>query len=150
MVMATGVALAIALITLAVVMFVSAQETTKTAQSQFTDIQQELANTPYTIYEGTMVSGSQVVNALRKFTGAPQFGIRIDTRKGGSSWYFAVLDLSSKTSSTYGTVQSPASSSFAATTDPADPHYVNPAGTFAAQVIRDNSGVVHGLVFTQK
>lgn len=68
LVMAAGIFLAIALITLAVVLFTSAQDSTKAAQSNFSNIQTELSQTAFTVYDNTTLSGSQVVNALRKFS----------------------------------------------------------------------------------
>ncbi|EXX87036.1 hypothetical protein BG52_05180, partial [Paenibacillus darwinianus] len=81
LVMAAGIFLAIALITLAVVLFISAQDSTKAAQSSFSNIQTELSQTAFTVYDNTTLSGSQVVNALRKFRDQDQFGIQIVTGK---------------------------------------------------------------------
>ena len=88
LVMAAGIFLAIALITIAVVLFTSAQEATKTAQNNFSSIQTELSQTAFTVYDNTMVSGSQVVNALRKFSDEDQFGIQVTTGKNpAGQWY---------------------------------------------------------------
>lgn len=62
---AAGIFLTIALITIVVLLFISAQEATKTAQNNFADIQTELSQVAFTVYDGTTISGSQVTNAPR-------------------------------------------------------------------------------------
>ncbi|GIQ68921.1 ABC transporter permease [Xylanibacillus composti] len=94
LVMAAGIFLAIALITLAVVLFISAQDSTKAAQSNFSNIQTELSQTAFTVYDNTTLSGSQVVNALRKFSDQEQFGIQIITGKNPTGqWYGKVINI---------------------------------------------------------
>ncbi len=106
LVMAAGIFLAIALITLAVVLFISAQDSTKAAQSNFSNIQTELSQTAFTVYDNTTLSGSQVVNALRKFSDQDQFGIQIVTGKNpAGQWYGKVINTGVPIDSvTYGSV----------------------------------------------
>ncbi|PWK05006.1 ABC transporter permease [Tumebacillus permanentifrigoris] len=145
LVMAAGIFLAIALITIAVVMFVSAQEATKTAQENFSNIQNELSSTSFTVYDNTTISGSQVVNALRKFDNRQQFGIRVYTGRNkatGGTWYNHVVDNS-------GNVTAGAVTALDNASNQALDTYINPSGRFTATIIRDGNNVVHALQFVQ-
>jgi len=153
LVMAAGIFLAIALITIAVVLFISAQEATKTAQNNFSNIQTELSQTAFTVYDNTVVSGSQVVNALRKFSDKDQFGIQILTGKNRSgSWYGKTIDTTSKIDDpNYGSVVDniPPTGKMAEAIDEAKPDYVNPSGKFRSKIVMDSSNVIRGIIFIQ-
>jgi hypothetical protein len=152
LVMAAGLFLAIALITIAVVMFVSAQEATKAAQNNFANIQTELSQTAFTVYDDTRVSGSQVVNAMRKFADQDQFGIQVITGKNPlGSWYGKVINITVPIGSvTYGSVGSVATGALTQVVDEASIDYINPSGKFKAQLVKDNSNVIRGILFKQQ
>lgn len=148
---AAGIFLTIALITIVVVLFVSAQEATKTAQNNFSDIQTELSQASFTVYDDTTVSGSQVTNALRKFKDRGQFGIQVKTGKNSSGqWYGNVLNISSLSSAEeFGSVNGTSYADISNSWNESLMDYVNPSGKFKAKVIKDNSNVVRGLIFVQ-
>lgn len=148
---AAGIFLTIALITIVVILFVSAQEATKTAQNNFSDIQTELSQASFTVYDDTTVSGSQVTNALRKFKDRGEFGIQIKTGKNsGGQWYGDVLRISGPlTNEEYGSVSGRSLADIGNTWNEKLNEYVNPSGKFKAKVIKDNSNVVRGIIFTQ-
>lgn len=152
LVMAAGIFLAIALITLAVVLFISAQDSTKAAQSNFSNIQTELSQTAFTVYDNTTLSGSQVVNALRKFSDKEEFGIQIVTGKNpAGQWYGKVINTGVPIDSvTYGSVMGEAPGQLSDTVDESDINYVNPSGKFRAQLVHDSSNVIRGIVFRQQ
>lgn len=152
LVMAAGIFLAIALITIAVVLFISAQEATKSAQNNFSNIQTELSQTAFTVYDNTVVSGSQVINALRKFSDKDQFGIQIRTGKNSSgSWYGKTINTTAAVGSVdYGAViETKADGSLKNAINEADKEYVNPSGKFQSQIIMDKSNVIRAIVFVQ-
>ncbi|MDO7904920.1 ABC transporter permease [Paenibacillus sp. JX-17] len=150
---AAGIFLTIALITIVVILFISAQEATKTAQNNFADIQTELSQASFTVYDGTTISGSQVTNALRKFKDKDQFGIRIITGKNqAGQWYGNALSLNSSAGSDqYGSVLNPNDrlGRLQNTLDEKLNEYVNPSGKFKAEIVKDSSNVVRGLIFSQ-
>ncbi|MCM3130597.1 MULTISPECIES: ABC transporter permease [unclassified Paenibacillus] len=150
--MAAGLFLAIALITTAVLMFTSAQDATKTAQTSFSEIQTELAQTSFTVYDGTTVSGSQVVNALRKFQDKGEFGVQVITGKNPTgSWYFKTVNTTVPVGSTgYGSITSNnTTGTLTNAANESSNDYINPSGKFKAEIIKDNSNVIRGLIFTQ-
>lgn len=148
---AAGIFLTIALITIVVILFVSAQEATKTAQNNFSDIQTELSQASFTVYDDTTVSGSQVTNALRKFKDRVEFGIQVKTGKNAAGeWYGDMLRITGTlTNEQYGSVIGASGANINNTWNEKLNEYVNPSGKFKAKVIKDNSNVVRGLVFTQ-
>ncbi|CAM4411625.1 ABC transporter permease [Paenibacillus phoenicis] len=148
---AAGIFLTIALITIVVILFVSAQEATKTAQNSFSDIQTELSQASFTVYDDTTVSGSQVTNALRKFKDRDQFGILVKTGKNrGGEWYGDILNVNeSESSEYYGAVINHSNAPISNAWDERLNEYVNPSGKFKAKVVKDSSNVVRGLIFTQ-
>ncbi|WP_054955812.1 hypothetical protein [Paenibacillus dakarensis] len=142
---AAGIFLTIALITIVVILFVSAQEATKTAQNNFSDIQTELSQAAFTVYDSTTISGSQVTNALRKYKDKDQFGIYIETGKNpNGQWYGNVLDSD-------GSVEHPDArqGTIAQTLNEKSPEYVNPSGKFKASIVKDESNVIRGIIFVQ-
>jgi hypothetical protein len=148
-----GIFLTIALITIVVVLFISAQEATKSAQNNFADIQTEMSQASFTVYDNTTVSGSQVLNALRKFQDKGEFGVEVATGKNTSgSWYFKNINTAAGAGNTgYGSVTSTVpSGSIANASLEANSDYVNPSGKFVANVIKDNSNVIRGITFKQK
>lgn len=148
-----GIFLTIALITIVVVLFISAQEATKSAQNNFADIQTEMSQAAFTVYDNTTVSGSQVLNALRKFQDKGEFGVQVATGKNkGGSWYFKTINTSGVAGdSGYGSVTNDSpSGSIAKASNEIEIEYVNPSGKFEANVVKDNSNVIRGITFKQK
>ncbi|MCM3339918.1 ABC transporter permease [Paenibacillus sp. MER TA 81-3] len=146
---AAGIFLTIALITIVVLLFVSAQEATKTAQNEFSSIQTELSKASFTVYDNTMVSGSQVINAIRKFYMQDQFGIRVVTGKNkaskGDGVYYGYEVLGNGTIS-----RSERNENIEIAQMESQDSYVNPSGKFKAKVIIDSSNVTRGIVFEQQ
>ncbi|MBN3527462.1 ABC transporter permease [Paenibacillus apiarius] len=146
---AAGIFLTIALITIVVLLFVSAQEATKTAQNEFSSIQTELSKASFTVYDNTMVSGSQVINAIRKFYMQDQFGIRVITGKNKASKsdgvYYGYKVLAN------GTIPgSERNENIELAQMESQDSYVNPSGKFKAKIIVDSSNVTRGIVFEQQ
>lgn len=150
---AAGIFLTIALITIVVLLFISAQEATKTAQNNFADIQTELSQAAFTVYDGTTISGSQVTNALRKYADKDQFGIQVITGKNkAGQWYGNQLNISQDLNNAdYGSVIGPEDKVgiINQTMSEKDNQYVNPSGKFKAIIVKDRSNVVRGLIFQQ-
>ncbi|MNN62627.1 hypothetical protein D3C81_1779460 [compost metagenome] len=97
------------------------------------------------------MSGSQVTNALRKFKDREQFGIQVKTGKNKiGQWYGNVLNIGSlSTVEEYGAVSGTSYANIGNSWNESLDDYVNPSGKFKAKVIKDNSNVVRGLIFTQ-
>jgi hypothetical protein len=141
---AAAVLITIAIITLGVVVFQSGQEAASSAQRGFSDLQQEMSAVQFAAYDQKTVSGSQVVNALRKYSANPQFGVQVKTGKNtAGTWYGKVV-------SATGTLSAGGTIDLSAVYDDAHNDYVNPTGTFKSQLVYDSNRVVRGLLFAQK
>lgn len=152
MVMAAGIFLSVLLISLAVVMFSSAQDMAKQAQSGFTTIQSEIAYKEYSVYDGTTVTGSQVINAIRKFQYVEPFAIQVRTRGNTSGyWYLYNATLSGNTvnmgSKKSGTVGSDLQNN---AFNPSSNNYINPTAKFTSTIYTDVNQVVRAIVFEQQ
>lgn len=154
---AAGLFLTIALITLVVNLFGSAQDASKQAQNEFAGIQTELAEQAYMVYDNTILSGSQVVNALRKFKDKGSFGVQVRTGKNIAnsnigSWYHKhVIVTSDPEDVNYGQV-SPIEpdGTLAKATNEVNEDYINPSGKFKSKLIRDKSNAIRAIVFNQE
>lgn len=119
-----------------------ARDTASGGAGQINRLNAEFSDTSKTMYEGTEVSGSEVLNVVRKFQNE-SVGIMVKTNKT-STFYTYMFDLTngelgSKTASDYKQAQNELSNS-----------YINPNGRFEGGVVRDNNGTITGLTFTQK
>lgn len=154
---AAGLFLTIALITLVVNLFGSAQDASKQAQNEFSAIQTELAEQTFMVYDNTKLSGSQVLNAIRKFKDKDSFGVQVRTGKNKAtgvdgSWYHNfVLVTTNPDDPRYGQVISntPGGSLVDATNEKND-DYINPSGKFKSSLIRDKSNAIRAIVFVQE
>lgn len=154
---AAGLFLTIALITLVVNLFGSAQEASKQAQNDFSSMQTELSNAAFDGYDNTTLTGSQVLNAIRKYLTKESFGIQVRTGKNKlvssttGMWYNHEIDIDGGSGSvSYGEIiDDDADGTLTIATDEESDHYINPSGQFKGLVIRDNNGVVRGIIFTQ-
>jgi len=140
--------LTIALIGIAVNLFGPAADASKAAQTDFANTTTELKDQKYLIYDNTVVSGSQVVNALRKFQREGEqsvLGIYVETGKNQPSagtWYYNEFTGTNL-------IDSP-NDSLAPTKDVKSNDFINPSGMFDATVIRDGNGVIRAIKFIQQ
>lgn len=153
---AAGLFLTIALITLVVNLFGSAQEASKQAQNDFSSMQTELAAQAFDGYDNTTLTGSQVLNAIRKYNNKTSFGIQVVTGKNTSagqtgSWYGNTVTIAGGAGSTnYGNVTTGGSGTLTNATTESSNDYINPSGQFRGSVIRDNNNAIRGIIFTQQ
>ena len=108
--------------------------------------------TGFTVYDNTTVSGSQVVNAIRKFYQKDQFGIRVITGKNKSynlahpGLYYG-YDVNSDGTINFNAMRN---TDVYLATDEALDSYVNPSGKFKASLVVDSSNVTRAIVFDQQ
>lgn len=126
-----GLMLTIALITLVVILYQASTGAIIEGKNDFANTQAELSDQKYDIYESSNLTGSEVVNAIRKYARKADFKISIKTFKdsGGTTY----------TKGDYGETKNVTSSK-----------YVNPSGIFMGKLDRDANGVVTGITFTQQ
>lgn len=144
-IIAATVVITLALVTVGFLVLRSGQETAKSAITRLDKMNNQLAESEYLIYDQTEVSGSEVVNALRKFE-KEHIGIQVITGKTypSGTWYINTVDTST------GEITSTGGQDIMKTIDETSNEYVNPNGRFKGEIIRDKNGTITGIIFDQQ
>ncbi|MBU5354939.1 ABC transporter permease [Paenibacillus barcinonensis] len=152
---AAGIFLTIMLITIVVIITISSQDAAKQGQTKMAAITTQLSDTEYQTYSNTVLSGSQVLNAIRQYMNQDEFGIQVITGKQ----YYA----NSNTSGTFygqkfnldarGVVTSLGSSKSTSLYEAelqSSVEYINPSGKFISSIVRDDNNMIRGIKFEQQ
>lgn len=142
LVLAAGIIITCIIVGLGFYIAREARDTAASGAGQINKLNAEFADTSKTMYEGTEVSGSEVLNVLRKFSDE-HIGIQVATNKN-TTYYIYRFDprtgqLDQKEDRDYKTAQNEQAE-----------NYINPNGRFDGGVVRDANGTITGLTFTQK
>lgn len=145
-----GVVITMAVVSIGFILMRSGQNTAMNTISRLERLNTELSESQYTIYDGMEVSGSEVVNTIRRFKDE-YVGIKVLTNKNKASdgkWYIHSVTLIKNNRGEIdpgGTV-----GNISELMNEESNEYVNPNGIFTGTVIRDENGRIVALVFTQK
>jgi len=145
-----GVVITMAVVSIGFILMRSGQNTAMNTISRLERLNTELSESQYTIYDGMEVSGSEVVNTIRRFKDE-YVGIKVLTNKNKASdgkWYIHSVTLINNNRGEIdpgGTV-----GNISELMNEESNEYVNPNGIFTGTVIRDENGRIVALVFTQK
>lgn len=90
----------------------------------------------YTKYDGAIVSGSDVVSAIKYFDGISDVCITVTTSKGTNNYIYTGPDLQTKSDL-----------AVANTRDKRSNCYINPSSKFLGSVVRDADGTITNIVF---
>lgn len=140
--LAAGIIITCIIISLGFYIAREARDTASSGTGQINQLQAEFSDTSKTMYDGTEVSGSEVVNVIRKFSD-DTMGVKVVTSK--TSVYYGYNFTEND-----GTLGEKANASYKNAQDATNQNYINPTGRFAGSVVRDANGVITGLVFTQQ
>ena len=125
-----AVLITIGMIAIAVALFGMGADVTKNSENDIKNLSQALVAREYDAYNGTKVSGSNVISAIRMYGETGKLTVAVTTKmSSGSTTYSPTVKYSA--------------------TDPTSSTYINPVGTFSATVAANTNGVVTGLTFTQ-
>ncbi|ANX01234.1 hypothetical protein CSTERLE_06455 [Thermoclostridium stercorarium subsp. leptospartum DSM 9219] len=142
-----GVVITMAVVSIGIILMRSGQSTALATIGKLERINSELEESQYTIYDGMELSGSEVVNVIRRFKDE-YIGVMVKTNKNPSgTWYINEVVISNNTGEIKknGTV-----SNISELMDEASDKYINRNGKFTGEVIRDKNGKIVALIFTQK
>lgn len=141
-----GVVITMIVVSIGFMLMRSGQRTAQNAIGRLDQINSEMAESQYTMYDGMETSGNEVVNVLNKFKDE-YIGIQVRTKKNsGGTWYIYDVTVSNNV----GSIGSKSTNSISNTIDEKHTQYINPNGTFIGSLIRDENGTVVALVFTQQ
>ncbi|MFS0841358.1 ABC transporter permease [Paenibacillus sp. 1P03SA] len=153
--MAAGLFLTIGIITMAVTLYGTGAQSVNAAQTEFSTMQTELSAQSYLGFDNTTITGSQVLNSIRKFNNKEAFGIQVVTGKNTASgqpgsWYKnTVSTAGGPGSANYGNITTGGTGSIENATKESSTDYINPNGQFHGEIIRDKNNAIRGIIFTQ-
>ena len=140
--LAAGIIITCIIISLGFYIAREARDTAASGTGQINKLQAEFSDTSKMMYDGTEVSGSEVINVIRKFSDETM-GIKVVTSK--TSVYYGYNFTESN-----GMLGEKSTASYKNAQDATSQNYINPTGRFAGSIVRDDNGVITGIVFTQQ
>lgn len=144
-----AVAITLAVVTSGFFILRQGQGILKSSTSKISEISSDIEETEFTIYEDQEVSGSEVVNVVRKYEDK-RVGVYVETGKDSDgAWY--IQSVSGVSSNDYvGEINTGTITDFSDMIDESNDEYVNPNGRFLGKVIRNDSKSIIGLYFVQQ
>lgn len=140
--LAAGIIITCIIISLGFYIAREASETASSGTGQINGLQAEFADTSKTMYENTEVSGSEVINVIRKFSDET-LGVKVQTKKHTCYYHYEFDDAD-------GSIKTTSSLDYKSAQVPANVNYINPTGRFLGSVVRDVNGTITGLTFIQQ
>ena len=140
--LAAGIIITCIIISLGFYIAREASDTASSGTGQINELQAEFADTSKTMYENTEVSGSEVINVIRKFSDE-MIGVKVQTKKNTSYYIYQFND-------TDGSLKNASSLDYKSAQNAASANYINPTGRFLGAVVRDANGTITGLSFVQQ
>ena len=140
--LAAGIIITCIIISLGFYIAREASDTASSGTGQINELQAEFADTSKTMYENTEVSGSEVINVIRKFSDE-MIGVKVQTKKNTSYYIYQFND-------TDGSLKNASTLDYKSAQNWACSNYINPTGGFLVAVVRDANGTITGLSFVQQ
>ncbi len=139
--LAAGIIITCVVISLGFIIAREAKDTASGGVDQINMLNAEFAESDKTLYDGATVSGSEVLNVIKKYQGA-NIGILVKTNKIEACYGVTFNEATGAQTGQTG-------KSYADALDPTSDQYINPYGNFKGKVVRDANNVIVGLVFEQ-
>ena len=140
--LAAGIIITCIIISLGFYIAREASDTASSGTGQINELQAEFADTSKTMYENTEVSGSEVINVIRKFSDE-MIGIKVQTKKNTSYYIYQFSDAD-------GSLKNASSLDYKTAQNAVSANYINPTGRFLGSVVRDANGTITGLSVVQQ
>ena len=140
--MAAGIIITCIIISLGFYIAREASDTASSGTGQINELQAEFADTSKMMYENTEVSGSEVINVIRKF-GDEMLGVKVQTKKYTSYYIYQFNDAD-------GSLKGSSALDYKSAQVATNSNYINPTGRFLGAVVRDANGTITGLSFVQQ
>ena len=140
--LAAGIIITCIIISLGFYIAREASDTASSGTGQINELQAEFADTSKTMYENTEVSGSEVINVIRKFSDE-MIGVKVQTKKNTSYYIYQFND-------TDGSLKNASTLDYKSAQNATSANYINTTGRFLGAVIRDANGTITGLSFVQQ
>jgi len=142
LILAAGTIITCMVISLGFFISREAKDTATNGVNQIGGLNTEFAAGDKTIYDGAQVSGSEVLNVIKKYA-KDSIGIYVQTGKS-STYYNSEFDLSN------GNYVDDNSNTYELALDNASDTYINPYGNFMGRVVTDSNNTITGIEFIQQ
>lgn len=119
-----------------------AKDTATNGVNQIGGLNAEFAAGDKSIYDGAVVSGSEVLNVIKKYD-SDSVGVYVQTGKC-STYYNSEFNLTS------GDYVGESSNTYMIALDDTKDTYINPYGKFKGRVVTDGNNVITGIEFMQQ
>lgn len=139
--LAAGIIITCIIISLGFYIAREARDTASEGTGQINQLQAEFTDASKTMYDGTEVSGSEVLNVIRKFSDETM-GILVQTNKN-KTYYNYNFDAEK------GELGKELDNSYKNAQDVANDKYINPTARFQGSIVNDVNGTIIGIVFVQ-
>lgn len=141
LILAAGTIITCVVISLGFFIAREAKDTASNGANQINKLNAEFVESDKVIYDGATVSGSEVINVIKKFKNE-KLGILVKTNKS-KTYYGYSFDEND------GDIIGQVNSKNVDPTDSDSVNYVNPYVNFVGRIIRDKNEVITGIVFEQ-
>lgn len=142
LILAAGTVITCIIISLGFYIAREAKDTAASGAGQINKLNAEFAENEKTLYDGTEVSGSEVLNVIRRFQN-DVCGIYVTTNKCSTFYGYSFDpvsgDLIEQMENTYKLARAEENK-----------EYINPSARFLGTVIRDINNTITGIEFTQQ
>jgi len=139
--LAAGTIITCVIVTLGFFIAKEAKQTATEGAGQINRLNMEFAESDKVVYDGAVVSGSEVLNAIKSMED-DALGVYVTTAKS-STYYGYSFDLST------GALGKENNNTYTIATNKSADTYINPYANFMGKVVRDENDVITGIVFTQ-
>ena len=141
LILAAGTIITCVVISLGFFISREAKDTASNGANQINKLNAEFVESDKVIYDGATVSGSEVVNVIKKFS-EEKIGILVKTKKADTYYGY-------KFSEQTGEISDASSNTYAIATDSGNQAYINPYVNYTGKLVRDKNDVITGIVFEQ-
>lgn len=141
LILAAGTIITCVVISLAFYISREAKQTAVNGAKEINRLNTEFAESDKIVYDNATVSGSEVMNVIKKMAGE-KVGIYVKTKKA-EAYYGYHFDLGS------GTLGSESKENYITATESASESYINPYADFKGSVVRDSNDTITGIKFVQ-
>ncbi|MDE6209534.1 MAG: hypothetical protein K2M73_07675 [Lachnospiraceae bacterium] len=141
LILAAGTIITCVVISLGFFISREAKDTAANGANQINRLNAEFLESDKTIYDGATVSGSEVINVIKRFADE-KLSIYVKTNKS-STFYGYMLNMEN------GNITGESNNSISIAYNEENSAYINPYANFKGMLIRDENNVITGISFTQ-
>lgn len=142
LILAAGTIITCVVISLGFYIAREAKNTASGGANEINRLNTEFSESDKTIYDGAIISGSEVISAIKKMK-KQNVGVCVKTNQS-NNYYCFIFDEDT------GTLGEKSNSEYKMSTKSDSSEYINPYASFEGKIVRDSNDVITGLIFSQE